>query len=234
MKTRTLLKLTLLAATLATNSGPAMAEPKPVTAAQKTPSAAATVVNETSTIYSLDNNQKVTLSVISTEKLWEVFGLLDNRQDIPFDYVLDGQYARVHKMVLILEEMGIIAGKAVVIGDISFETAFGKLDLKYHMAAIVLVRKNGSPAIYALDPALFSRPVPYEDWKAKTLSGRRGAILKQEYFTNRFAYDPTDRAKNLAAYDKEALEDMDSTNANTARVFGMYLEVDPDYKRVRD
>jgi len=222
----------LLAAALATHPGLAMAAPKPVAAADKPQAAATAAAYETSTVYSVDNDQRITLSVLSPEKLGQVFDMLDNRRDIPFDYVLDGQYARVHKMVLILEQMGIVAGKAVVMGEVRLNSsAFGQVDLRYHMAAIVLAHQNGSPAIFALDPALFSRPVPYEVWKAKLLSGRP---MSREYFTNRFAYDPMDRTKNLTAYDKEALEDMESTNTSCRKVFDTYLDADQEYKRVRD
>lgn len=164
-----------------------------------------------STLYSKSNSQNIDLSVLSMDEATEAFNELAARSDIPFGYPMDGCYARAHKMARLLEDKGIISGKAFVEGSLYVDTKFGEIGWGYHVAPVVMVKKGNANIPYIFDPSLFSKPVPYTEWKAK-MTAKSKASVSREYFTNRFAYDPSDRTQKYTSYQEEPLEDMDRTN----------------------
>lgn len=162
-----------------------------------------------------DINQKpLELTVISIE---EANGLvsefLDNK-NIPFDYALDGCFARAHKMAFLLEENGILSGKAFVIGRLFASTKYGPASWRYHVAPVVLVNINGELKPFIIDPALFPRAVPYEEWR-NTITGSlnpgRARFRGMEYYTKRFIYDPTNSKADLLEFQSSDLVDTDAT-----------------------
>jgi hypothetical protein len=94
------------------------------------------------TLYSKDNNQKIDLSVLSEEEANNAFNELAARDDIPYGYPMDGCYARAHKIVRILEDQGIIAGKAFLEGELYIDTKFGEVAWGYHVAPVIMVKKG--------------------------------------------------------------------------------------------
>lgn len=177
--------------------------------------------SNTATLYSKDNNQKISLSVLSEDDAANIFNDLASRDDIPFGYPMDGCYARAHKMVRIMEDQGIIAGKAFVEGNLFIDTKFGEVGWSYHVAPVILVKTGGKIQPYILDPSMFNKPVPYDTWKSKMLEKKK-ATFDREYFTNRFAYDPDDRNVKYTDYQDEQLQDMNNTNRNFNRMLFMY------------
>lgn len=168
-----------------------------------------------------DNGQRITVSVLEEDEVRSSFSILAERQDIPYA-AWDGNYARAHKMVRILEDKGITAAKAWVVGALYVDSKlFGEMGLSYHVAPLVFVRVGRAITPYVLDPSLFDKPVPYEAWKAKLLAKPK-AKLERAYFTTRFAYDPDDRTAALSSYSEESLQDMNQTNRNLLRALFMY------------
>lgn len=178
---------------------------------------------KTASLYSKENNQKVDLTVLSEDEVNSIFSDLASRDDIPFGFPMDGCYARAHKMVRIMEDQGIIAGKAFVEGELYIDSKFGEVGWSYHVAPVVLVKKGGKVSPYIIDPSLFQKPVPYETWKGKMLEKKK-ASLEHEYFTNRFAYDPDDKNAKYTDYQEEQLADMNNANRNFSRTLFMYNE----------
>jgi hypothetical protein len=169
-----------------------------------------------------DNGQHLAVSVIEPQEAGGLFTELAGRSDIPYGFLLDGNYARAHKMVRILEDRGVTAAKAWVEGELFVDSKrFGEVGLSYHVAPVVFVREGKVPAAQVLDPSLFDRPVSYATWKAK-LVAKGKAKLTRAYFTSRFAYDPDDRAKALTDYDEESLRDMNRTNRDFDRKLFMF------------
>ncbi|MGZ3788043.1 MAG: protein-glutamine glutaminase family protein [Bacteriovorax sp.] len=165
-------------------------------------------------LYSKDNNQRIELSVLSEEEANSAFSELVERKDIPYGFAPDGCYARAHLMDRILEDKGIIAGKAFVEGELYVDTTrFGEIGWAYHVAPVVLVKKGPALVPYVFDPSLFDRPVSFVEWKA-LMTKKPKAKLDREYYTNRFAYDPNDRTANYTDYQEEAVEDMKAVNRN--------------------
>lgn len=170
------------------------------------------VIRKTTILNSPENNQKIKLSVISETELSTLFANLAARKDIPFGYP-DGCFARAHKMVHILEDQGIIAGKAFLEGMLFVDTEFGQVGWGYHVAPVVMVKKGSKILPYVLDPSLFNTAVPQSEWKALMLENPK-SIFKKDYYTNRFAYDPRDRTADYHEDVDEFMEDMNATNNN--------------------
>lgn len=183
---------------------------------------ASVIYNGTTLLESVDNDQRIELSVIDENKANSLFSELAANKDIPHGFPMDGCYARTHKMVKILEdEHGLIAGKAFVEGKLYVDTSFGEVAWGYHVAPVVMVRKNHAIVPYVFDPSLFSKPVPQTEWKAKMLAKSKSKFTR-EYYTNRFSYDPDDRTAKYSDYSKESLDDMEETNRNFKRKLFLY------------
>lgn len=164
-----------------------------------------------------ENGQRLSVSVLEAGEAGELFAELAERSDLPHGFLLDGSYARAHKMVRILDGHGVTAAKAWVVGELFVDSKrFGEVGLTYHVAPVVFVREGRTVVLQVLDPSLFDRPVPHATWKARLLAKGK-AKLTRAYFTTRFAYDPDDRTKALEDYEEESLRDMNSTNRDFSR-----------------
>lgn len=173
-------------------------------------------LNQTSSLYSPKNKKSVELSVLSPERALDVFNKLKNDEDIPFIYPMDGCYARAHKMAMVMDEMGIISGKAFLEGNLFVDTKYGEAGWSYHVASLVMIKKNGKLIPTIIDPGLFDKPVPYEEWKNLLLK-KPHAKYENEYFTKRFNYDPDSRHDNLTDYREEEIDNMNETNRMNRR-----------------
>lgn len=166
------------------------------------------------------NSKTLEQSVLNLAEANALVSEFLNNTSIPFDYALDGCFARAHKMAFMMEEKGIISAKAFIIGRLFASTKYGPVSWRYHVAPVVLVKINDQIKPYIIDPALFDKAVPYEEWKnlitgAGNGPGRsRGAVFKgSEYYTNRFVYDPTNAKAELSDYQAGDMSDADNTLA---------------------
>ncbi|MBC7712022.1 MAG: hypothetical protein H7177_01695 [Rhizobacter sp.] len=178
---------------------------------------------QSATVYSALNKKSVELTVMTEERAMDVFNKLKNDEDIPFNYPLDGCYARAHKMALDMDDMGIVSGKAFVEGELFVDTKLGEAGWSYHVASLVMVKKNGKNIPTVIDPGLFDHPVSYDEWKSFLLKNPNSR-MKSEYFTKRFNYDPDSRHADLKDYSEEDLDSMKQTNRNYGRM-GEMLEM---------
>ena len=164
------------------------------------------------------NSQKLELTVLSPAEADKLVAQFLNDKNIPFDYALDGCFARAHKMAYLMQEKGIISGKAFVIGRLFANPKYGPVSWRYHVAPVVLVKINDEIKPYIIDPALFNKAVPYEEWRnlitgASSMPGRSRAARVIEYYTNRFIYDPTNAKTTLLEFQPADLADADATLA---------------------
>ncbi len=183
--------------------------------------------HSTSTLYSAHNRKNVELSILTPERAKEIFKALQSDEDNSFNYNLDGCYARAHRMAMVMDEMGVISGKAFLEGDLYMD--FKNVDptinpgWHYHVASVVFVRKNGKLTPTVLDPSLFDRPVSFNEWKALILKKPKSK-LRSEYFTNRFAYDPDNRHDDLSDYLEDHVDNMKSEIKKNTHI-GYMLEL---------
>lgn len=200
------------------NMPPALA--KAGTIDYKNGCASCTTMNQTSqkaSLYSKENNQKIDLSVLSEDEVKKLFDEIASHEEIPFGYLMDGSYARSHKMVRLMDEQGITAGKAFIEGELYADSKFGEVGWGYQVAPVVLVKVSGKVTPYIIDPSLFDRAVPYETWKAKMLVKKK-AVINSEYYTNRYAYDPDDKNSKYTDYQPAHVADMNTSNRNFSKL----------------
>jgi hypothetical protein len=167
-----------------------------------------------SSLYSKSNSTKLSLTVLTQKEAAALFQEFASNPEIPFGYPLDGCYARAHKMVMLMEKKGIISGKAWVTGDILVDTSMGVAEWGYHVAPVVLVQEKNGPAPYVIDPSLSNSIIPFSEWKAKMLT-KKGSEVEDEYYTNRFAFGPSDKNANLEHFspsDTQVTEDTNRSN----------------------
>lgn len=170
----------------------------------------------TGTVYSPHNKKNIELTILSEDRVKEVFKKIKEDEDIPFNYPYEDCYARAHKAALDLDEMGIVSGKAFVEGEMYFKMKHAEFGWSYHVANLVLVKKGNKLVPTIIDPATFDRPVPVEEWKAFLLKDPKSKKVS-EYYTKRFNYDPETRHDDLKNYDEEELENMTATNRSNIR-----------------
>lgn len=158
-------------------------------------------VNQTAILQSKSNNTKIPLTVLSKKDAEKIFHELASNPNIPFGYPLDGCYARAHKMVQLMEEKGIISGKAWVRGDIYVDSKLGEINWVYHVAPVVLVQEKNGPVPYVIDPSLSKKIIPFSQWKA-IMMAKKTSVIEDEYYTNRFAFSPSERISDFKKYDE--------------------------------
>lgn len=112
---------------------------------------------------------RLSATVVKPKKLNEIFQQLASRKDIPFWLPDDGCYARAHKMAVLLETMGITSVKIFTVGrlrvDVDAKThPRGEVLWRYHVAPAVLTYQNKQYQVMVIDPSLFNRPVPAQEW----------------------------------------------------------------------
>ncbi len=168
-----------------------------------------------------DTGERISVSVVDEAVARAVFTELAAREDIPYP-APDGSFARAHKMVRILDDKGITAAKAWIVGSLYVDSSrFGEMGFNYHVAPLIFVKAGKSMTLQVLDPSLFDKPVPYETWKAKLLAKPK-ATSKEVFFTTRFVYVPEERKTTGEDYSEETLRDMNQTNRTLSRQLFMF------------
>ncbi|MBI2519147.1 MAG: hypothetical protein HYV97_01965 [Bdellovibrio sp.] len=157
-------------------------------------------------ILKTDANHDISVSVVSPTRVQQLFAAMASQSHIPFRYPDDGCYARAHEMSRLLERhYGVITAKAFIEGDLQVQTAnhpSGQVGWWYHVAPVVLVKVNDRHVPYIIDPSIFNRAVPLEEWyniQTRHTNARRDRV----YFTNRFGYTPSDRLNTLSSYNDD-------------------------------
>lgn len=170
----------------------------------------------TGTIYSPHNKKNIELTVLSEDRLKDVFKKIQDDEDNSFAYPYEGCFARAHKMAMVMDDLGIVSGKAFVEGQMHFKTKEAEFTWTYHVASLVLVKKGKKLVPMIIDPAIFKRPVTHDEWKAFLLKDPKSK-KSSEYFTKRFNYDPETRHADLKEYNEDEIDNMNSTNRQNNR-----------------
>jgi hypothetical protein len=147
------------------------------------------------------------------------FGKLAGQPQIPFDYPDDCCYARAHEMCRIMRADGIQPRKVWNYGhnwpremNLRVETKNhpdGYVRWLYHVAPIVAVQSDRGAAVdMVMDPALFNRPVPVNEW----VTIQQDKTSLHEITADIYFYR-TPGNKNVL-YDVDASHPFDMTNTN--------------------
>jgi len=132
---------------------------------------------------------------LSTAEAQALFDELSKLDYIPFDYPVDGCFARAHEMCRIMEERGMATSKIWNYADTSVlsvpGTPFGDITWGYHVAPIVNVKgDDGITRQMVFDPSLGKSPMTFGDWQ-KAQAGPGGQRLETTD-SQPFYYKPSD------------------------------------------
>lgn len=138
----------------------------------------------------------VAISVIEEKEATKLFTRFLREGNIPFDYSIDGCFARATAMARIAEKSDIQMGKVFAEGLLQAKTKLEKMPIAFwnwHVAPIVHVKKaDGSIELQVFDPSIFDKPVTVDEWISKMMVPANGIIPKVEklYYGSRFQYYP--------------------------------------------
>jgi hypothetical protein len=153
--------------------------------------------------------KEIPASVMSLEHLNQIFKVIASDPKIPFKYAQDGCNARAQEMSRILDKHGVTSAKIFIEGDLKVKTENspkGYFEWWYHVAPAVKVKVGNKVMVYVIDPSIFDRPVPVEDWiKSQTSHSEEASKSKVIFFTNRYHYCVQDRDNVMTSYDKDNL-----------------------------
>jgi hypothetical protein len=161
------------------------------------------------------NGKDIEITIVTRDYAYELFAQMAAQQHIPFKYPEDGCYARAHEMSRLLDGEGIVTGKTFIEGDLRVETENspkGYVEWWYHVAPIIKVKgeNGGDDQVYVLDPSIFQRPVPVEEW-FRIQTAHQGGRQDEVYQTRRFNYTPNDKSRDMKKYSSSDIESMQDT-----------------------
>lgn len=132
--------------------------------------------------------QKVT--VLSEQDAQELFKEMQSHTEIPFNFAIAGCEERAHEMSRLMMLKGItpLKGFASVNENdsprlqVPHPTKSGEvIKWKYHVAPVVLVKKNGQLVPYTVDPSIEKSAVPTADWLRDMTRHNPQMKVKMEY-----------------------------------------------------
>lgn len=153
----------------------------------------------------------VPVSVVTSKQAQDLFKKFKGNDDFVFQ-IPDGCFARALMMTRIAEEKEIEMGKVWLHGVLTPGSEYKNVPTKwgYHVAPILYVtEKNISekPKLMVIDPSLFEKPVPVDEWKMKMLS-KESYKTSKLYYSSRFQYENIDGYnKKKYSWDREDLDD---------------------------
>lgn len=183
----------------------------------------------TSAVLASGPDVRIPVSEISYDYAVELFRQLASDPSIPFGYPEDGCYARAHYMAHLLNAQGITVGKAFLEGNLRVESSNserGVVHWGYHVAPVVMIRRNGISRPYVIDPSLFSTPVPAARWYYAQTS-HPTARVNTRYFTSQHQYWP----RRAGATDRDSYDPAD--DAQMKITMEEYLEEQTDRRARR-
>ncbi|MGE0489687.1 MAG: protein-glutamine glutaminase family protein [Vulcanimicrobiota bacterium] len=92
---------------------------------------------------------------------------LRQTEDIPFDYIYDGCYARAHVICRELAKLGINRSKMFVAGDLACSNQYQSVTWGWHVAPLIFVEGPDGPSPRILDPSFSTDPMRPEEWIAR-------------------------------------------------------------------
>lgn len=112
--------------------------------------------------------ESMSRKTISQNKAKELFSMLRDREDIAWNYTLDGCYARAHLMAKILEDQEIHVDKAWLRGSLQIPGKSKGMTWGYHVAPLVYVEgENGEVKEMIIDPSVAKGPISPKEWSKK-------------------------------------------------------------------
>lgn len=107
---------------------------------------------------------------ISLQKATELFNQYSKDDDFYWKYKADGCYARAELIAQDLAKQNIYSDKIWIQGFVDNGEPNTDIKWNYHVAPVVYIKDQKTKKLseYVIDPALFDKPVPKEEWLNKT------------------------------------------------------------------
>lgn len=170
-----------------------------------------------------DKRGVVEVTVISESQANRLFEEFVSHKEIPFEFPLDGCYARATAMARIAESQKIEMGKIYADGILRTKTDIKEMPevtWGYHVAPTLWVQKDGKPVLMVFDPSMFKKPVTVAEWTdAMKLPGIPNAQVKNIYYGSRFQLGPREAEDKKNSWLRDDL-------AMTDEVLKTYKNVD--------
>jgi len=176
------------------------------------------------------NDEELLVSTLSEEELTYIFTILKNDKENFFNNIRGGCEARAHRMVQVLDGLGVQSIKVFIQGRAdntlrvkTDKEPAGFVEWPFHVAPLVKL-KTGKKIIkrvktgffsskevevdeivdMVLDPGIFDKPVPLSQW-IKIQTEFNKTIKRDLFFTQKYNYFPQDKYEKLKSY-----QDMDN------------------------
>lgn len=164
------------------------------------------------------------LTLISLNEAKALFDHFKSQNDLMWQYVEEGCFARAHLMAHEMErKRGIISDKIFAYpvsgGSLTPPVPGGVTQWNFHVAPVVLVKNGEEQVPYVLDPVLDDRPITLTDWRKKLDIFKSGSIrfivLPRFAFRYGRKYELADRWNPSELSEaREKLEQLDNERLN--------------------
>ena len=119
---------------------------------------------------------------ITMKKAQELFNHAQKMEEIDWEYIRDGCYARAHLMAREFENQGVYVDKAWLTGLLGPSSKKNEVKWRYHVAPVVYVRdEKGKIKKFVIDPSTFDRPVLVEIWADKLNKFKQTSVMEVLY-----------------------------------------------------
>lgn len=149
------------------------------------------------------------ISEVKESEARDWFRALASHADLPFRFLPDGCQARAQRISELLLAEGIRPGKLFIRGKFGFDNPYDSLwpvRWQFHVAIVLRVQgEKGEGGLRVLDPALFSRPVSVEDFRAR-FAAFSVSRIDEVYLTGPFTYELNHRPLRLSGFRARDLE----------------------------
>lgn len=140
------------------------------------------------------------LSSVTMQRAQVLFQRFQRETSIPYNFPIDGCYARATAMARIAQKQGLTMGKVFTTGMLQVKTgnpAYPLVQWGWHVAPTINVRtEDGQVQRMVFDPSLFDRPVTVEEWNQRMLDevppekGGFKPVIHRTFFTSRHQQFP--------------------------------------------
>ena len=119
---------------------------------------------------------------ISMKNAQQLFQQAKQMEDIAWDFLSDGCYARAHLMARRFESQGVYVDKIWVKSDIQVEREPYPIYWNFHVAPIVYVEdENNGVQKIVIDPSIANEPISVEQWLAEMNFLVKGDIVETPF-----------------------------------------------------
>lgn len=148
--------------------------------------------------------RQISPSILTANEAKKLFQDFRTMEEVPFNYPVEGCFARATAMARLAEKKNIITAKVFAEGRLIAKTGskrFDPVEWSWHVAPVLYVDSGKGPVLTVFDPSLFDRPVSMPEFLEALESETQFLMLKRKgkvirhYFGERFQNWPLYKSK---------------------------------------